>query len=151
MLQALQETFLNFIEAAQTKSQTLRQQAIQDTLGKSMSEVTLPWVVEELESQQEFSQLVIETRSAFSGDHHSKSTEKAWRNAIHNLFCRSGYYLGLVDGKFPRANDSFSNYCTAFNYPKVQTTYLAPLELVSFGLAISLGSGRPVGSRSACA
>lgn len=132
MLQALQETFLNFIEAAQTKSQTLRQQAIQDTLGKSMNEVTLSWIVEELESQQEFSQLLIETRSTFSGDHHSKSTEKAWRNAIHNLFCRSGYYLGLVDGKFPRANDFFPNYCTAFNYPKVQTAYLAPLELVSF-------------------
>jgi len=101
-----------------------------------MSELTLLWVVDELESQQEFNQLVVETRSAFSGNHHSKSTEKAWRNAIHNLFCRSGYYLGLVDGKLPRANDSFSSYCTAFNHPKVQITYLAPLELVSFGQPI---------------
>ena len=108
-MQALREAFLNFIKAAQTKSQTLRQQAIQDTLGKSMGEVTLPWVVEELESQQEFSTLLIKTRSTFSGDHHSKSTEKAWRNAIHNFFCRSGYYLGLVDGKFPIADDFFYN------------------------------------------
>lgn len=129
-MQALQATFLNFIEAAQTRLEALWKQAAEDTLGKSMSELSR--VVQELETQQEFSWLVLETRSAFSGDHHNESTEKAWHDAVHNFFCRSGYYHDIVDRKSPSADESFSHYCAAFNQPKLQTTYLAPLELVSF-------------------
>ena len=131
MLQPLQTIFLNFIEATQTKLQTLRKQAEEDTLGKSISDIALPWIVEELESEQEFNRLVAETQSAFSGDRHRKSTE-LWRRAVHNYFCRSGYYLGLASGEVTSPDEFFSNYCVAFTEPKVQTTYLAPLEFVDF-------------------
>ena len=131
-MQALREAFLNFIEAAQAKLQALRKQAEEQVLGKSISEIALPWIVEELESEQEFDRLVAETRSAFSGDRHRKSTEELWRRAVHNYFCRSGYYLSLVSGESASPDEFFSNYCFSLTEPKVQTTYLSPLEFVNF-------------------
>jgi hypothetical protein len=132
MLQGLLEAFLRFVETAQNRLEALRKQAAEDTLGKSMSEMSLPLVVQELETQQEFIRLVLETRSAFLGDHHNKSTENDWHGAVHNFFCRSGYFHGLIDGTSLNADESFSHYCTAFNQPEIQINYLALLESVSF-------------------
>jgi len=131
MGQGLQTAFFNFADATQMKLQDVRKQALGDSLGRSVSGMVLPWVVEELESQEEFNRLVAETESAFSGDHHRKGT-KLWHQAVHNYFCRSGYYLGPASGEFTNLDDLFSKYCASFTEPKVHMTYLAPLEFVHF-------------------
>jgi len=130
MLQ-LHKSFLSFVDTIQTRLQHVRKQAMGDSLGQSISGMMLPWVIDELESEQEFNRLVAETESAFSGDHHRKGT-KLWHRAVHNYFWRSGYYLGLASGEFINLDDFFSKYCASFTEPKVQMTYLAPLEFVHF-------------------
>ncbi len=127
----MQKAFLNYIETIQTKLQDIRGRVAGDSLDRPLSEILLPRVVEELENQQEFDQLVAETQSAFSGDRHRGNTV-LWRQAVNNYFCRSGCYLGLVSREFANPDEFFSRYRAAFSAPKVQTTYLAPLEFVYF-------------------
>lgn len=131
MSQALEKAFLNFVNPTQTRLQNIWKQVMGDTSDKSISEVALPWLVEALESAQEFNLLVSETQSTSSGDRHRKATI-LWRRAIHNYFCRSGYYLDAASGEFTNVSEFFSKYCDSFTVPKVLTTYLAPLEFAHF-------------------
>jgi len=130
--QGLQRAFLSFVDAAQTRLHDVQRQGLGDILSKSVVNLFLPRLVEELESEQEFRHLVMETRSAFFGDRHQKSSENAWHRAVHNYFCRSGCYLNLAVGHLESPDEAFSAYCTAFTRQQVQVTYLAPLEFVHF-------------------
>ena len=57
-------------------------------------------LVENLENTAEFQQLILGTRSSYSGDYHGKS-DWAWQGAAKNFFRRSGYYIDIYEGKVP--------------------------------------------------
>jgi len=88
-------------------------------------------VVDELESETEFHQLVVETRSSFSGDYHGKS-EGAWQRAVKNFFRRSCYYADVSGGKPRSVGEIFRKYCGAFERREILVSYLAPIEYVYF-------------------
>ena len=89
-------------------------------------------LVDQLEDGPEFSALVEKTRSAFHGDWHSARKESWWRDPIHNFFRRTGYYTDAFFKGSDTSCDWFERYEKAFQRRHVQTTYLAPVEFVSF-------------------
>jgi hypothetical protein len=93
--------------------------------------VELWTMVDEMENEDEFHQLVLETRSAFYGDYHGKS-EYAWQRAVKNFFRRSVYYADIFEGKIVSIEATFHNYREAFQRREIQVSYLAPMEFVYF-------------------
>ena len=89
-------------------------------------------LVDQLEDGPEFSALVEKTRSAFHGDWHSARDESWWRDPIRNFFRRTGYYTDAFFKGSDTSCDWFERYEKAFQRRHVQTTYLAPVEFVSF-------------------
>jgi hypothetical protein len=87
--------------------------------------------VDDLESSAEFDKLVLETRSAFSGDYHGKS-KSVWRVALKNFFRRSGYYSDVFEGKSVDGDAALERYREAFQRRKIEVSYLAPMEYVRF-------------------
>jgi len=88
-------------------------------------------LVENLENTAEFQQLILGTRSSYSGDYHGKS-DWAWQGAAKNFFRRSGYYVDIYEGKVPHTDTSFQNYCEAFQRREIEIGYLVPMEFVRF-------------------
>jgi hypothetical protein len=88
-------------------------------------------LVDELESEAEFHQLVMETRSAFLGAYHVKS-EYGWQQAIKDFFRRSQCYSDSFEKKSLSVDTAFQNYCGTFQRRQIQVTYLAPMEFVRF-------------------
>jgi hypothetical protein len=88
-------------------------------------------MVDELESEDEFHQLVLETRSSFHGNYHGKS-EWAWQQAVKNFFRRSVYYADIFEGKIVSIDAIFHNYREAFQRREIQVNYFAPMEFVKF-------------------
>jgi len=88
-------------------------------------------VIEQLECMGEFLQLIIETRAVFRDRYHT-SDDYCAREAVQNFFCRSGFYLGIFEGKGINAEGTFEKYVGAFQADKIQVTYLTLLEGVQF-------------------
>ena len=89
-------------------------------------------LVDQLEDGPEFSALVEKTRSAFHGDWHSARKESWWRDPIHNFFRRTRFCTHNFFKGSDTTYDWFQRYEKAFQRRSVQTTYLAPLEFVTF-------------------
>jgi hypothetical protein len=133
MANKLEDIFRSYTNIVQLKLQKeARKPGLKEPLtlftDKTMELRTL---VDELENEAEFHQLVAETRSAFLGGYHGKS-ESAWRRAVKNFFRRSEYYCNFFEKKAPNADAAFQNYREAFQRRKIQITYLALMEFVYF-------------------
>jgi len=128
----LKDAFRDFDALARSKLEQLEKASIEGEIAKFAIESTLPLLVGEIEQEQQFHNLVFETQKAFIGDYHKSKSEKNWRDAIHNYFCQSGYYLDLMDGKDLSIDKTFAGYCNAFKMCEAQIMYLAPLEFVTF-------------------
>lgn len=133
MLDDLVQAFHRYIAAVELKLQKRTEEVrAKGTLHLHVNEaMELRTLVDELEKEVEFLQLVKETRSSFSGDYHGKN-ESAWQQAIKNFFRRSEYYYDFFKNKPPNADTAFQNYCEAFQRREIQITYLAPMEFVQF-------------------
>ena len=92
----------------------------------------MPKSVDDLESREQFRELVQKTRTTFAGDYHLDVAEEAWHDFIHELLCQSGYYLDLAEGKTVTTVNTFSAYCAAFEEREARTSYIAPIKFVSF-------------------
>lgn len=129
----LDEIFRTYTEAVEAKlrnkTETPRREARLRLLPNKAMELGAS--VDELENAAEFYQLVLQTRSSFSGDYHGKS-ESAWQRAIEDFFRRSGYYTDVSEGKSLSVDTALSNYREAFQRREIQITYLAPIEFVRF-------------------
>jgi hypothetical protein len=88
--------------------------------------------VYQLESTEEFDQLIVETENLFS-----KSQNPGWSleplGPVQNFFRQSGSYIDIFDGKNININELFDLYCRTFNKLEVQTRYLIPIDCVGFG------------------
>ena len=91
----------------------------------------LPDLVNELEEEDEFNQLVMETRSVFL-PYHDEWDYHEWNRATKHYFRRSGYYDDLFEGKKPNFDATLKNYEEAFQRREIKITYLAPMEWVQF-------------------
>jgi hypothetical protein len=107
--------------------------------------LTLLTAVNEVEATNEFKDLVRACEGKFSGEHHSRTGptvgEGEWRDAVKNLLRRSGFYKAASTGT-PTVNEQLnSTFVEAFSARPKTTTYLIPLELVSFKLNRIEGGG----------
>ena len=98
MSSQLQETFSRFVDSAKVSLRLLEDEELpkERKILKLASETALPRLVDTIEGQREFRQLVTETRSTFAGDFHQKSSEHYWQQYVHDFFCQSGLYLKLM-------------------------------------------------------
>jgi hypothetical protein len=91
----------------------------------------LPKVVERLEREEDFCQLIMETRAAFPDRYHTY--DDYWtREAVQNFFRRSDFYLDVFAGKGINIEGAFERYVTAFQDDKTEVTCLTLLEGVEF-------------------
>lgn len=129
----LEQAFHRYIYAVQSKLQKRSEEVrTKGTLRLHVNEaMELRTLVDELENEAEFHQLVAETRSSCSGDYHGKN-ESAWQQAVKNFFRRSEYYSDLFKNKPPSADTALQNYCEALQKREIRITYLAPMEFVQF-------------------
>lgn len=86
MIDMLNEIFRIYTEAVQSKIQKRseelnRKEPLRLLVNKA---VELRIMVDELENDDEFHQLVLETRSSFSGDHHGKKEPPEGRTKATN-------------------------------------------------------------------
>lgn len=104
------------------------------TLAGPVQRARLLEVVEWLESQPAFRELVEATCDAFrDGEHHSSGSFGWWASSIGHFFRRSGFYLDCFEGQGPSDYGSlFRMYEQAFRVREVEVTYLLPLEWVCF-------------------
>lgn len=126
MSDSLEQAFHRYIGVVQLKLQKRTEEV--NTKGLLRLHVNeameLQTLVDELEKEDEFHQLVAETRSSFSGDYHSKN-QLAWQQAVKIFFRRSGYYSDIFEKQTLSVD-------TAFQRREIQVTYLAPMEFVYF-------------------
>lgn len=96
-------------------------------------------LVESLESQEEFRTLVKLTKALFQTD--KVDVSGWWDDRVRNFFRRSGLYKKAY-GREPMESDELvRSYLRAFERRKIERTYLAPIEYVSFHKEnIDLGS-----------
>jgi len=133
MIDKLNEIFRIYTEAVQSKIQKRseelnRKGPLRLLVNKA---VELRIMVDELENDDEFHQLVLETPSSFYGDYHGKN-EWAWQQAVKNFFRRSAYYADIFEGKSVSIEATFHNYREAFQRREFQVNYFAPMEFVKF-------------------
>lgn len=88
-------------------------------------------LVDELEQEATFQELVGRTRAAFSGDYHHDA-DPGWDMGVAYFFRRSRYYLDAFRGRPPESGVAFDRYVGAFERRNISVTYLAPLEGVRF-------------------
>lgn len=88
-------------------------------------------IIDDLEKEDEFQQLVFESSSCYSGDFHQNSNW-FWKKSVKNFFRRSGYYIDLFENKAVNNEAAFHNYQKSFQRRKIQIRYLAPMEFVNF-------------------
>ena len=130
----IEEAFLTYTKAVETAFEEIRRppatkRGLVELRNKARHLCDL---VDQLEEGPEFSVLLKETISAFprKGWHSSRS-ESSWKDPIRQFFRRTGYYTNTFAGEdTPRA--LVKRYEEAFQRRSVQTTYLAPVEFVSF-------------------
>jgi len=134
MSSQLQETFSRFVDSAKVSLRLLEDEELpkERKILKLASETALPRLVDTIEGQREFRQLVTESRSTFAGDFHQKSSEHDWQQYVHDFFCQSGLYLKLMYGSDVSIDTAFTQYCASFEAEECKTTYLVPLEFVTF-------------------
>ncbi|MFQ5904868.1 MAG: hypothetical protein ACE5JO_14390, partial [Candidatus Binatia bacterium] len=95
-----------------------------------LDKAMLRTMVDELENEPEFHQLVSETYSSLR-DGHTKSVIR-WERAVENFFRRSGFYIDIFEERTIGVDATFDNYRKAFQKRKTQVRYLAPMEFVRF-------------------
>ncbi|QTA81864.1 Uncharacterized protein dnl_42180 [Desulfonema limicola] len=93
--------------------------------------------IEELESEQEFYQLLDDTMKIKSPFVNStiifKNHERFfWESPIKNFFRRSSCYLDIINKRDIDCDLLFNDYLKSFRKEKTQTTYFALVESVSF-------------------
>ena len=96
----------------------------------------LPKVVERLEREGDFYQLMTETRAEFPDQYHTYDDYWA-REAVQNFFRRSGFYLDAFTGKDINVEGALERYVTAFQDDKTEVTCLTLLEGVEFTSSVS--------------
>lgn len=97
-------------------------------------------LVEQLERDGEFNQLLERTRSEFCGEFHKSKSESAWKHAVQSFFRRTGYYNFVFKG-LNVPFDLARTYEAAFRRRQINITYLAPMEFVKFPKSKSIFSG----------
>ncbi|MBI3949327.1 MAG: hypothetical protein HY314_02570 [Acidobacteria bacterium] len=134
MMDNLKNAFLSYTEAVQSRLQSASTEPkAKGPLRLIRSPAVLRSLVEKLEEEIAFKQLVAETRSAFAKKHDcSNIDELLWQEAVQNFFRRSGYYIKAFDGEAIDFDDAFQKYEEAFQRTERQITYLAPMEDVLF-------------------
>jgi len=66
-------------------------------------------------------------------DEDTKTVEdKLWSVAVHNFFCRSGFYLKAFNGEDFEVKHLFEQFCEAFQKKGIKRVFLAPMEGVAF-------------------
>lgn len=131
---------------------------IHDFIRRGRTDVAI--LVKKLEDKNEFANLTVETRKDFRereetlidllkytaveaysnpfdveqyADYLDEfSHDDCWMQAIHNFFCRSGYYSSLLSGKIVNPENIFRNFCNEFKKGKVEIKYLVALKNVEF-------------------
>lgn len=95
--------------------------------------------VNELETNQFFHNLIIETRHTFSGFQPKKDRgnlidiyKGEWENRVSNFFRRSNTYYDIYLRNNIDIDTLFNSYVDAFQRKEINEIYLAPLEYVNF-------------------
>ena len=114
-----------FIEAREAKHPSESLHILRST------EQQIRSLVEELEEQHEFKQLVGATRSEFSKDDFERRIGGLWDQRVKSFFRRSGLYQNLFAGRQIDPHSIKALYQDAFER-SITTTYVAPLEFVEF-------------------
>lgn len=103
------------------------------------TEIDLKSQVNELETNQLFHNLIIETRYTFSGFQHKKDRgniidiyKGEWKNRVRNFFRRSNIYYDICLRNNIDIDVLFNTYIDAFQRTEINEFYLAPLEYVNF-------------------
>lgn len=132
MSNTLYDSFSSFASLTKSKLQHPKDQGSRASVPLVPDEIILPLLVDELERHDSFRQLAEQTRSEFADDYHADVAVEAWQDFIHNFLCQSGYYFNVLEGKPVNVEETFSTYCEAFERRTTHTTYLAPMQFVSF-------------------
>lgn len=126
------QTYIDLIQAviASSKRNAVPTGAIKHT---TYDELNLRSLVEDLESQTEFNNLINETALNFSKEpYKSHSLEYiCWRQNVETFFRRSGFYLSAYKGEIQ--GNAIRQYVEAFEQDTGLKRYLVPLEFVDFG------------------
>jgi hypothetical protein len=93
---------------------------------------TLRILVEDLESEPEFQNLVIESARSFSPKQTDLSYADFWTSNVADFFRNSGFYLAAYKNEIPDTAILLSNYAAAFGEKTTTVKYLVPLEFVEF-------------------
>lgn len=133
----VQRAFFAYLKAVETAFEVIKLQprSKDDLLELHSKTDQLRAMVEKLERGREFEDLLKATRSKFGNGWHSGKSELLWRHATHNFFCRCGYYTGAPSEPFS-APTLLQTYEEAFQRRHVKTTFLSPMEFVSFPEAL---------------
>jgi len=65
--------------------------------------------------------------------------DELFRFAVHNFFCRSGFYMKVSKKLEVNIHDLFERFCLAFQKKAFKTTFLAPMEGVRFSDNMKFG------------
>jgi len=128
MTNKLWNTFKDYTNAIKTKLQKRTDNSSHLYINE---DIEIRELVDQLESEDTFHKLVLETCSSFSGDFH-KQSEIAFKETVKNFFRRSNYYIDIYDGKNLNDDTFFQNFQDAFNKRTTEITYLALMEFVQF-------------------
>lgn len=143
-MEALRKSFEKYIG--------LVKRALEDKAPKAAWQIVQNNVQQFLEKTQEFSELVENTersltlhkdvRSYFSYDYAyyfdfpdedaNTVASKLWNLAVHNFFCRSGFYLQAFNRADFEVKNLFGQFCEAFQKKGIKRIFLAPMEGVAF-------------------
>jgi hypothetical protein len=160
MMDNLKSAFRSYTEAVQSRLQSASSEAkAKGTLRLVPNPAQeLRDLVDELEKEAEFQQLVVETYSRYSEssgteaefqqwvvETYSKDSESSrdirfprppfrqfWLRYVQTFFRRSGYSIKAFDGEAINLDDAFQRYEEAFQKREMQITYLAPMADVWF-------------------
>ena len=131
MSNKLENIFNNYIELAKSRFDELNLQKnvkgpLRIITNKSLE---IRRIVDQLEKEAVFQELVNETSSEFSWRY---KPVDPWDFAIGNFFRRSNYYYNIFQGKTINHNNLFNQYTMAFSRDKISVTYLAPVLGIKF-------------------
>ena len=89
-------------------------------------------LVGDLESHNQFRQLVKETEFVFRKGKQESGWAKNTTREVQTFLRRVGCYIDMFEGREIKVDAAFQDYYSAFKKQEHSVTYLAPLELVEF-------------------
>ena len=134
MIWKLETAFQRYVSLAECKLQRLTEEP---RTSRKLTvlvnrRIELKALVDELETQSEFKELVKETGFVFSKDCSRGEIKGKWKHCVQDFFRRSRVYLQLHKLKKVDVDRLFRKYQNSFQKSHVEITYIAPMELVQF-------------------